>query len=160
MEEIWKDIKEFEGKYQISNLGKVKSIDRKILQFNGFNNTYKLYKGKILKPYISNRGYLKVILYDKQKKRTVNIHRLVAETFIPNPDNLSQVNHIDENKQNNYVNNLEWCDSSYNINYGSRNEKVSIALKNVPKSEEHKKKISIMLKRRKKNNGRRITNNT
>ncbi len=148
MQEQWKDINGFEGKYQISNFGRVKSLDRKVLQFNGIYDSYRLYKGKILKKFTSNRGYEKVILYDKKGKKTVNVHRIVAEAFIPNPKNLPQVNHIDENKRNNCISNLEWCDSKYNINYGSRNQKTSKALKNVAKSEEHKKKLSIIAKKR------------
>lgn len=70
---------------------------------------------------IGNRGYLRV----KYKRKMYSVHRLVAECFTPNPDNLPQVNHIDEDKTNNDVSNLEWCDRKYNINYGTRNERVA-----------------------------------
>lgn len=107
MEEIWKDIKGYEGLYQISSHGRVKSFLR--------------YK-KILKPILKTDGYLCVNLCKPLKK--FSIHRLVAEAFIPNPDNLPQVNHKDEDKTNNHVVNLEWCTQLYNINYGSRNKRA------------------------------------
>ena len=113
--EIWKDIKGYEGYYQVSNLGKVRSLDRFI---NG-NNCKRLKKGKILKPFVNNRGYELVILSLRQKTKHFQIHRLVAETFIPNPDNLPCVNHKDENPKNNKIDNLEWCTVKYNINYGT-----------------------------------------
>ena len=103
--EIWKDIKGYEGLYQASNLGHIKSIR---------NN-------KILKCDYSHNGYRIVDLQGK----TFRVHRLVAQTFLPNPDNLPQVNHKDEDKFNNNVDNLEWCSRSYNINYGNRNNKVA-----------------------------------
>ena len=84
-----------------------------------------------LKPYknIKRYGYLEVYLRLPGSKKTYKIHRLVAEAFIPNPDNLPQINHIDENKENNIVSNLEWCTAEYNLNYGSHNKKISQALK-------------------------------
>lgn len=87
--------------YSVSNLGRVKSFKRKEV---------------ILKPMVNHKGYLKVELDSK----CCLIHRLVAEAFIHNPNNLPQVNHKDENKENNCVSNLEWCDNKYNSNYGSR----------------------------------------
>lgn len=106
MEEIWKDIKGFEGIYQISNLGNVKSYDKHIKNGNG----YAVRKGKQLKPNLTKGGYYSVHLYIGQRKREPKlIHRLVAEQFLPNPNNYPQVNHKDENKLNNRVDNLEWC---------------------------------------------------
>ena len=104
MEEIWKDVKGYEGYYQISNYGRLKSF--KIDSING----------KVLK-LTNNRGdYFSVILQGKGKKsRSTRIHRLVAEAFIPNPSCLPQVNHKDGNKQNNHVSNLEWCTERENI---------------------------------------------
>ena len=115
MEEEWKDIKNYEGLYQVSNWGRVKSLG------NGKNYKY----GRILKQSKNGRGYLFVSLCKSGKKKNYTIHRLVAETFIPNPDNLPQVNHKDENKNNNKVENLEWCTPSYNSNYGTRNKRAS-----------------------------------
>lgn len=145
--EIWKDIKNYEGYYQVSNLGRIKSVDRYINQYNGYNYSTRIYKGKILKFSIGTRGYLKVVLQKERKVKTYNVHRLVAEAFIPNPNNLPQVNHIDENKLNNNINNLEWCSSKYNINFGNRNIKVSNKLKGVPKSAKHRENISIARKK-------------
>lgn len=115
--EIWKDIKDYEGLYQISNLGRVKSI--------------KFGKEKILKGSKDKDSYLVVSLYKEGKQKNYYIHRLVATAFIDNPNNLPQVNHSNEDKTDNRVENLEWCDSKYNINYGSRNERMAKA-KSIP----------------------------
>lgn len=101
MNEIYKDIKNYEDLYEVSDTGLVKN---KV-------------SGKILKPGTDERGYLYVNLWKNGKYKTYRIHRLVAEAFIPNPLNLPQVNHIDENKSNNNMDNLEWCDCQYNIDY-------------------------------------------
>lgn len=105
--ETWKDIKGYEGLYQISNKGRVKSL--------GNNKTR---KEKILKPKPGNRGYIRVDLCRKgEKPKRFSIHKLVAEHFLPNPDNLPVINHKDEDKTNNCVENLEWCTQEYNVNY-------------------------------------------
>lgn len=101
--EIWEDIKGYEGLYQASNLGRIKS-KKKIL---------KPIKGEYYKVGLSKNGVLK----------TFYIHRIIAQTFIDNKNNLTHVNHIDENKYNNNVNNLEWCTNKYNINYGNAQKK-------------------------------------
>lgn len=146
-EEIWKDIKNYKGYYQASNFGRIRSVDRYIKQYNGYSYSTRIYRGKILKFTIGTRGYLKVVLQKQRKAKTYNVHRLVAETFIPNPKNLPQVNHKDENKLNNSIDNLEWCTSKYNINFGERNAKVANKLRGVPKSEIHKKNLSIARKK-------------
>ena len=116
--EIWKDIKGYEGLYQISNKGRVKSL--------GNNKTR---KEKILSPKPKSNGYIEVKLCKKgEKPKPFLVHRLVAEHFLPNPDNLPVVNHkIDDfkHRSDNRVENLEWCTVEYNNNYGSRNEKIS-----------------------------------
>ena len=114
--EIWKPIPNYEN-YEVSNLGRVRSL-------NYNNQTDKV---RILKLTIRKDGYTQIMLNKEGKKKTYQVHRLVAEAFIPNPQSLPEVNHIDENKQNNDVSNLEWCSYGYNINYGSRNERVSKA---------------------------------
>lgn len=107
--EVWKIIDEFPS-YMVSNLGRVKSLD-----YNGTK------KEKILKPIKQKKGYLKIGLYKNKKYYSRQIHRLVAITFIPNPNNEPQVNHIDGNKENNTVYNLEWCNNQYNQTHAINN---------------------------------------
>lgn len=122
--EEWKDIKGYEGLYQVSNLGRVRSLSRYVK-----HRTIYILKGKLLKQRTRGKGYLAVTLCKNSKLKHYYVHRLVAEAFIPNPNNLPQVNHKDENKSNNCVDNLEWCDDKYNTNYGTRNERHSMAIK-------------------------------
>lgn len=121
MKEIWKDIKGYEGLYQVSNKGNVKSLN--------YNRTG---EEKILRPGVGSQGYLQVNLYKNGKCKMLNVHRLVLMTFNPinNMDSL-QVNHKDENKQNNCLSNLEWCNRKYNNNYGTRNQR-SAQSKSIP----------------------------
>ena len=114
--EVWKDIIGYEGLYQISNLGNIKSYPKK----------YQHCDTVILNPSTNQYGYKYVCLYKNGKCKNYLIHRLVAMNFIPNPDNLPQINHKDENKINNCVNNLEWCSNEYNAAYGTRNIRNSI----------------------------------
>lgn len=107
MQEIWKDIKGYEGLYQVSNLGNVKSLKT--------NKILKKIQGQ----------YYNVGLYNNRIKKHIKIHRLVAETFLSNLNNYDCINHKDENKFNNNVENLEWCTKKQNCNYGKRNEKMS-----------------------------------
>lgn len=118
MKEIWKDISNFEGMYQVSNKGRVRRL--------AHQDAYKRYdtpkicvrnvKEKILKPAITS-DYFEVNLFAKGMSKYKRIHRIVAETFIPNPDSLPQVNHIDGDKFNNCVENLEWCTSQSNVRH-------------------------------------------
>ena len=116
IEEIFKDIKDLEGLYQVSNFGRVKSL--------GNGKSYNS-KERILKPGKSTNGYLQVNLYKNGEYKQCLVHRLVAEVFIPNTDNLPFVNHKDEDKTNNSVENLEWCTHEYNCNYATRNERIA-----------------------------------
>lgn len=120
--EIWKDIPEYEELYQVSNLGRVRSLDRIVTRKDGRKQ---LCKGKLLSPCKLRWGYLGVNLSKNNKGLTKKVHRLVAKTFLNNSFNLLDVNHIDEDKTNNRLNNLEWCSREYNVNYGTRNEKIS-----------------------------------
>lgn len=98
--EEWRDIKDFEGLYRISNYGRIKSK-----------------RNRILREAHNQKGYSQICLFKDSEKHTRKVHRLVAQAFIPNPDNLPEINHIDKDKTNNTMNNLEWCDTLYNINY-------------------------------------------
>ena len=124
--EIFRDVEGYEGMYQISNLGRVKSMERNV--WSEHNNCFCLLKERFLRPEIVC-GYLRVVFCKDGKTSKHLVHRLVAQAFIPNPDNLPQVNHKDENKTNNVADNLEWCTPEYNINYGTRNERVAKKIK-------------------------------
>jgi hypothetical protein len=129
MKEIWKDIAGYEGFYQVSNYGRVKSLKRTVISKKGQRSEV---DEKILKPVwrCRNADYSAVHLCRNSKMTTASVHRLVAIAFIPNPNNLPFINHKDENPRNNHVSNLEWCDLSYNNNYGNANIKRSKALIN------------------------------
>ena len=110
MKEIWKPIKDYEGLYEISNFGNVKILARNYTRYNYLTKRYNIIKvkEKITQGTI-NGGYRRICLTKNKVEKNKHIHKLVAEAFIPNPNNYSYVNHIDVNKQNNYIDNLEWC---------------------------------------------------
>lgn len=116
--EQWRPVKGYEGLYEVSNLGRVKSL--------------KYGKERILKPLKNRDGYLFVILYRNRKRNGLKVHRLVAAAFIPNPEGFPEVNHRDEDKTNNVVSNLEWCTHKYNSNFGTRTERAAVAHINHP----------------------------
>lgn len=120
MEEIWKPVVGYEDLYEVSNLGKVRSIDRIIVNNLGISKSL---KGKILKESIERKGYVTIVLCRHNSIKRKSIHRLVAQAFLPNPFNYPQVNHKNEIKSDNRVENLEWCTCSYNVQYGSREGK-------------------------------------
>lgn len=115
--EIWKDVVGYEGLYKVSNKGNVYSVERIVRG--------RKCGGRKLRPGPQTNGYLQVDLSKDGIRKSKLIHRLVAEVFIPNQNNYLEINHKDENKTNNYVENLEWCTSKYNSNYGTRNERAS-----------------------------------
>lgn len=114
MKEIWKDIKGYEGLYQVSDLGKIKSLAKNVKMPKG---GIRKQKEKILKPNIDKDGYFRVALTTNKKRKDYYVHRLVAQTFIKNTNNKNQVNHKDGNKQNNSIDNLEWCTVKENIHH-------------------------------------------
>ena len=116
IEEIWRPIEGYEGLYEISSYGRVRSMDR----YDGRNH---FIKGKLLKNKDNGNGYLICSLSKNGIVKNKYIHRLVVEAFIERPDGLYEVNHKDENKKNNSVDNLEWCDKKYNNTYGTRIER-------------------------------------
>lgn len=128
--EIWKDIVGYEGMYQVSNTGQIKSLSRK---------TNKNRKEKILAQRKSKGGYLIVNLYKSGKAKTHYVHRLVALAFVENPNALPEINHKDENCENNQSFNLEWCFPKYNANYGTR-------LKRIITSEGHQARLKRISK--------------
>lgn len=111
--ETWQDINGFEGLYQVSNTGKVRSFVQN--------------RNHIISFAVSPKGYLYVRLFKDKKRHVKKIHRLVAEAFIENPNSLESINHINEDKTDNRAENLEWCTVAYNNNYGSRNKKSALA---------------------------------
>lgn len=122
--EVWKDIKDYEGYYQVSNLGNIRSLTREVRNNLGTNTVF----GQKISPFMNQSGYLQVALSKEGNRERPYVHRLVAEAFISNPRNLSEVNHIDHNKLNCSVENLEWCTRKENmiasaIFYGVRKEK-------------------------------------
>jgi hypothetical protein len=132
-QEEWRDVVGFEGLYQVSNFGRVKSLDRWCIRSDGQRQRF---SGVMMKAH-ANRGsgkrgqrkgrYLSVELSREHKHRFFLVHRLVLEAFVPNPDPkiYTQCNHKDENTHNNHVSNLEWCSPVQNINYGTRNERAN-----------------------------------
>lgn len=114
--EVWKDIVGYEGLYKVSNKGNVYSVERK-------NSRGRKIGGRIIKP-INSDGYLKLYLYKNGMRKNKYVHRLVAEAFIPNHNKYLEINHKDEDKTNNHIENLEWCTREHNINHGTRTKKV------------------------------------
>ena len=125
MEEIWKEVKDFEGLYEVSNFGNVRSLDR-------ISKDGRHLKGKTLKQHNNIDGYLVVNLRNNDS-HSYFVHRLVAIAFIPNPGNKPQVNHIDEDKENNKVENLNWMTSKENNDWGTRKERAIASSINNPK---------------------------
>ena len=115
--EEWRQIEGYEGYYEVSNLGNIRSVDRVVPQKN---NCVKAIHGRLIRQSTHYKtGYKSVMLSKNGVHKRLSVHRLVGKAFLPNPDNLPEINHKDENKANNSVDNLEWCDHSYNNRYGT-----------------------------------------
>lgn len=127
MVEVWKDIAGYEGLYQVSNTGKVRSIDRYVMHKRLGK---KFCGGRLIAPHTSNNGYATVNLCKENKYKSHSVHRLVAIAFIPTDNvELVEVNHIDENKQNNDVENLEWVTKSQNNHHGTKRQRQAVKIK-------------------------------
>ena len=126
--EIWKDIVGYEGYYQVSNLGRVKSLDRVITNKMGVMRNF---KGFVKKLTPDANGYMTAGLCRNGKNTKCLVHRLVAEAFIPNKEKLPFINHKDENKDNNHVDNLEWCTCEYNNRYGTAPDRVRAKIREL-----------------------------
>lgn len=123
MTEEWRDVVGYEGLYKVSNKGNVKIVDRYDVRKDRWGNNIKYHvKSKIKKTCLNNKGYCMISLTKNNKTKTFLVHRLVAQMFVDNPNNYTEVNHIDENKENNECNNLQWCDRKYNNNYGKQDK--------------------------------------
>ena len=117
--EIWKPIEGYEDRYEVSNLGRVRSLDMVLpCNSNGVRST-RVRRGVIRRQHIGHTGYHYVLLRDGKRDKNFRVHRLVAAAFVPNPHHLPEVNHKDEDKSNNRADNLEWCTGVYNKNYGT-----------------------------------------
>jgi hypothetical protein len=144
MKEVYKDIKGYEELYQVSNKGNVKALDRYNVDKNG---KQKFYPGKTLKPDIIRRkhtSYLRVTLCKNGHLKKIQIHRLVAETFIENPDSKSCVNHIDNNGSNNIVTNLEWCTHAENMVHAQKQGRLTVAQSKAGKTTGKKLRIEAL----------------
>ncbi len=119
--EVWKNIKGYEGLYQISNFGRVRSYDRIVTCYGGIRTV----PGRIMTPPTDKDGYLRIGLVKNRHQKFFYVHRLVANAFLPNPNNYKSVNHIDENKKNNNADNLEWCTIRYNNLYNNKIYKLT-----------------------------------
>ncbi len=120
-QEVWKDIIGYEGVYQVSSFGRVRSVDRIV---KGRHGSPKRIKGIVLTQEKMNDGYMRVSLSKGGKIKRFPVHRLVASAFIKNPNNFPVINHKDETKDNNHASNLEWCTQSYNVRYGDGIKKM------------------------------------
>ena len=127
MEEVWKAIEGYEGIYEVSSLGRVRSIDRDIYQVGRWGKVMKVRQpGKMIAQH-ANNGYKRVALYRDGQGKWSFVHRLVATAFVPNPDDKPYINHKDENRSNNVPENLEWCTMAENNLYGGHVERTQSA---------------------------------
>jgi hypothetical protein len=147
VEVVRNPVKGYEGYYEVDQFGRVYSVDRLVLVDDNGRQYNKALGGKQMKQNVHSKGYKVVSLTKDGKTKTVFVHRIVAEAFISNPNNLPMVNHKDEDKTNNFAENLEWCTAKYNRSYGKAIEKQAKKIRGRKHTEEHKQKISEGVKR-------------
>lgn len=153
VEVVRKPVNGYEEYYEVDQFGRVYSVDRVVSVKDNGRVYDKPLKGKQMKQSVHTKGYKTVSLTKDGKTKTVFVHRIVAEAFIPNTENLPMVNHKDEDKTNNFVENLEWCTNGYNLSYGNARKRQANSLKWKKHTEEHNAKISASLKKHYKNKG-------
>ena len=149
VEVVRKPVRGYEEQYVVDQFGRVFGVDRTTTVLDNGRVYEKTIAGKQMKQSLHTKGYKTVCLTKDGKSKTCFVHRIVAEAFINNPDNLPMVNHKDEDKTNNFADNLEWCTASYNRTYGKAVEKHAMSLRGRKHTEEHKSKISESMKARK-----------
>ena len=125
MTEIWKPVVGWENLYEVSNLGNIRTLHYK--------------KPYLMHPTVDQKGYMRIsfVAPNTKKYKRYGVHRVVAEAFIPNPEKLPQINHKDEDKTNNHIDNLEWCTGKYNCNYGKHNDKIRASRVGMKLSNSH-----------------------
>lgn len=124
-DEEWRDVPGYEGKYWVSSFGRIKN------------------RNIIMKPFRCTNGYLTACFWKNNKQTKILLHRLVALVFIPNPNGYNEINHIDEDKTNNHIENLEWCTRQYNQNYGGVREKISKANSGKVRDDAYRKNVGL-----------------
>lgn len=136
--EEWRDVVGYEGYYMVSNMGRIATLSHTVDFISIYDGVEvkKTFKAKqcLRKLHQGKHGYMECTLRDSKRTRLMKVHRIVAEAFIPNPQSLPSVNHKDEDKTNNKVENLEWCTCLYNANYGTRNKRLKTSLSNAHKN--------------------------
>ena len=143
--EVWKSPPGYDGLYLVSSFGRVRSLPRMVRKWRGKSCVLELFEGQILTPYETKKGYLSVRLYKDGKSHDFPVHRLVLLTFVPNPENFPQVNHRDEDKKNNRLDNLEWCSAEYNMNYGHCRDTIRRPVAQYTKLMEFKKEFDSII---------------
>lgn len=141
MNEIWKDVIDYENLYEVSNLGRIKSKNRIIYQENNGTMCKHLYKGKLLKCKREKNNYIRVRLSKDGKATTKSLHRLVAEAFIPHTNENDIVNHIDNNPSNNIASNLEWTTCKGNMQHATKQGRMKCCYSNLKKAQDSIKNL-------------------
>ena len=147
VEVVRKPVSGYEGYYEVDQFGRVFSLGRVVTVKDGDRIYEKPIAGRQMKQTMHDKGYKTVSLTKDGKTKTLFVHRLVADAFIENPNNLPMVNHKDEDKTNNFAENLEWCTNEYNLSYGTARHRQAKKLRGRPHTEEHKAKIASSMKK-------------